>query len=496
MVIRPLSVPQDIAEDLALWDTATPVANGATSTPDVVPFDQPFTLPRFPTRALPVELADYVEAIADELYAAPETVAMSVLAVVSTAMCGRLEVQVKPGWKEPANLFAIAIAESGEKKSQVLGRVNRPLRNAQSALREQTAEKRAAEKVAKEVADARAKNALSSATKNPELLQEAERAQAEADGMVVSAPPLLIADDVTPEALRDLIIEQRGRLGVLAAEGNLVEVIAGRYSDRPSMEYLLKAHSAEPIVVTRVGSGHRECPRAAVTVGLLVQPDVMKAMLAIDGAVERGLVGRFLVVRAPARGKAPWNTPTVPTATEEAYTRTIAALVARFWRAEVPITVEMAPGAQAVLAEFFDEVEERRYDNGDLAVVAPWALKLVGHTARIAAITAAYESRGPATVEERHAAGAVEIARVLAEHFLNAYSLRRDPGQRDLEADARVLQAWYKRKHLKTFTKREACRDIGWPAPRVQAALDELAERGYVDLRAVGHGSVQATVSA
>ena len=67
-------------------------------------------------------------------------------------------------------------------------------------------------------------------------------------------PPQLIADDVTSEALGRLLYDHRERMAVFSAEGDLFEIMAGRYSDGSgNFAVYLKGHAGDMLKVNRVG---------------------------------------------------------------------------------------------------------------------------------------------------------------------------------------------------------------------------------------------------
>ena len=94
--------------------------------------------------------------------------------------------------------------------------------------------------------------------------------------------PRLVADDITPEAAASLLAEQGGRLAIITAEGGIFDIIAGRYSPKaiPNMDLWLKGHSGDPLRVDRKGRPPEHIPRPALTLGLMIQPQVLAAIAA------------------------------------------------------------------------------------------------------------------------------------------------------------------------------------------------------------------------
>jgi Protein of unknown function (DUF3987) len=93
-----------------------------------------------------------------------------------------------------------------------------------------------------------------------------------------------------------LLHEHGGRLAILSPEGGIFDLIAGRYSSTgaPNLDHVLKGHAGDPILVDRVGRPGEIIPRPALTIGLAVQPEVLRGLIARPGFHGRGLLARFL----------------------------------------------------------------------------------------------------------------------------------------------------------------------------------------------------------
>ena len=88
-------------------------------------WDQPIPLtrmarpPAFPVQALPEWLAEFVQAEATATQTPPDLAGMLVLTALAAAAGGLAEVQVRPGWREPLNLFTVTALPPGNRKSDV-----------------------------------------------------------------------------------------------------------------------------------------------------------------------------------------------------------------------------------------------------------------------------------------------------------------------------------------------------------------------------------------
>ena len=134
----------------------------------------------------------------------------------------------------------------------------------------------------------------------------------------VPVVPRLLADDATPEATASLLADHGGRIAVVSSEGGVFDTIAGRYSRAVNIDVYLKGHSGDTIRVDREGRPPQYIPRAALTVGLMIQPRVLESIAANRDFTGRGLLARFLyaqpVSRSAGAGPEPRPSPKPPKA--------------------------------------------------------------------------------------------------------------------------------------------------------------------------------------
>jgi hypothetical protein len=234
--------------------------------------------------------------------------------------------------------------------------------------------------------------------KPDEEAQKREQVEAlapELAAMTVPTLPRLRADDVTPEKLPELLQQNDGRLALMSAEGDLFDIMAGRYGQKgkPNFGAFLKAHAAETIRVDRVMRGSNHVARAALTLGLAVQPAVICGLAGAPGFRDRGLLARFLYsLPASSVGKRKVDPAPVPPAISAAYERNIQAL------ASLPFQPVLASGGPdpyylCLCVEAFQRhldfaawLELQLAPSGELGAIGDWAGKLNGAVLRIAGI--------------------------------------------------------------------------------------------------------------
>ena len=139
--------------------------------------------------------------------------------------------------------------------------------------------------------------------------------------------PRLVADDVTPEAAASLLAEQGGRLAVLSAEGGIFTTMSGRYSGGvPSLEVFLKGHAGDLLRVDRKGRPAEHVPAPALTLGLALQPEVLRDIARLPGFRGRGLLARILYsLPENTVGRRRIGAAAVPAAVSHAYHRELRA---------------------------------------------------------------------------------------------------------------------------------------------------------------------------
>ncbi|MGH7476568.1 MAG: DUF3987 domain-containing protein, partial [Longimicrobiales bacterium] len=271
-------------------------------------------------------------------------------------------------------------------------------------------------------------------------------ARSELDAAEAALPPrpLLLAGDVTPEALVRLMASTGGSIALLAPEADALELADGRYSDSARVDELLRAWSGESIRVDRIGREPLQVVRPALTLGLTVQPAALDALRHADVHRGRGLWGRVLWC-APPHGLGSRLTGTAVPSHDldaaERYTRVVRTLADAGWAATEPQTLALSPDALALIHTYEAEVERQLGDGGRLAATRDHAGKVVGQAGRLAALlelAARAEDGRPlwsAPVGQWAVDGGVRLARALTTHAVHVLA----PVVDDEMADQRYL---------------------------------------------------------
>jgi replicative DNA helicase len=484
------AVLASLAGELADPTTAV-VGEGGWQPP--IPLGAAAGVPAFPVEVLPGWLGDCVAAVATATQTPPDLAGVLALAALATVAAGAVEVQPRPGWQEPLCLFVAVGMDAGARKSSVFTAMTRPLADferqqattALPAITETATLRRIAEQAAAHAEAAASKAPLERAE---EAQAEAVARAAEAANLVVPPLPRWLADDATPEALAGLLATY-GRIALLSPEGDVFDQMAGRYnqSTGPNLGVYLKGHAGDLLKVDRRGRPPEYVERPCLTIGLAVQPEILRGLADRPGFRGRGVLARFLYsLPASLVGRRQAGAPPVPPAVADRYAVELQALAASLTipPGQDPTVLTLDPAAGELLLAFERELEPRlAAGSGDLANLAGWAAKLAGATCRLAGLLhlASHLRHGWAQpIAAETFAGAVRLAGYLVEHARAAFDLMGADPRLD---DARRLLDWSSRTKQVQFSRRDAhqaARGRFRKATDLEPALRLLEEHGWL----------------
>jgi hypothetical protein len=475
--------------------TAGDSAGIAWDTP--IPFDEVPVSP-FPVEVFPSWLQDFVTREAIATQTPVDLASMLSLAALSTACAGRFAVRLRSGHEEPLNLFVVVVQPSGTRKSAVFRDVTSPLEafEAEEAIR--LREPNASARQQRRILEARLKQIEDRAAREPsnkraDILAQAQSIRRELDSISVPAFPRLIADDCSPEKLASLLYEQSGRIALLSPEGDVFDLIAGRYSKNgvPNFGVYLKGHAGDALRVDRVGRPPEYVSRPALTLALTVQPDVLRDLMARPGFRERGLLARILFSTPRSLlGFRDVDAPPVPEAVKATYESGVRTLLGLPLETDAdgrptPRTLRLDDEARAVLRDFALWLEPKLSPFGELANITDWAGKLVGAVGRIAGLLhladhAEHQAPWSTPIGRNCAARAVKFGEYLLQHAQAAFAQMGGDGEVE---DAKRLLGWIQRSGQPRFTKRQIYQGTKGHFRTVAAmepALRVLADARYI----------------
>lgn len=461
------------------------------------------TLPPFPVEVLPDWIAAQVRNVSEAICMTSDLAAVFALSVISVGAGHRVSVSPRPGHIEPVNLYTLGVLDSGEGKSPVVDRMVEPVYRVEEELARGTRAEIAGALVRKELAEQRAAEAKKKAIRADGIdavaaTQEAERLALAAENISVPATPVLLADDITPEALASLTAAQGGRMAFLSDEGGMFENL-GRYVSKAESgaipDIYLKGHNGGQVRVHRVASGRNTQPqRAYLTIGLATQPRSLEQLGANAAAVGRGFMARFLTyVPTSMVGHRNWlSAPAVDEEIAAEYVRRMSSLL-RTFLVEDPVShdverfrLSLTPEGTRRWLEFRQDLEPLLDEDGALRGMKDWANKLAGHVLRLAGLlhiahTEGRDLVGPISLKTLQEAMA--IGRWLIPHAVVAYEQLAPSNRKQLAA--RILRTVKKYFQPDTvWTKKQLFDRIRSSAVEEASQLDDplqlLLEYGWV----------------
>lgn len=453
------------------------------------PLSRAQALPASPIDALPAWVSDQVAAVAEFTQTPPDLPGCIALACLSAAAGGHAVVEVRGSWREPVNIYTAVAMPPGSRKSAVFATMTGPLLEAEQRLvestRPQIIEAKLARKVAQRQSERAAANA-GSAGASDEALAEASDAAMQAEAIQV--PPLarLVADDITTEAAASLLAEQGGRLAVLSAEGGIFQTLAGRYSNgMPSLGVFLKGHAGDLLRVDRKGREAEHIPNPALTLGLAVQPHVLREIASMPGFRDSGLLARILyALPENTVGHRKIAPDPIPDEVADAYRTNLHSLALSLHDWTDPAVLPITPDADREVQAMEADIEPRLAPGAEWAAMADWGSKLAGATVRLAGLLhlATHLRNGWGRPIEAHT---IQAARRLGEyyaaHALAAFDAMGADARLD---DARTVLDWITHQAQERFSKRELFRAM--PAGRfkkvadLDPALEVLEQHGHI----------------
>lgn len=481
---------------------------GAEPWTEPIPLTTAGACPEFPLEeAFPATLtrhAEYARGLAHEIQLAPDAVALIMLAAVSAAIARRFEVEAWPGWREPAPLWVLVLLPSGERKSSFFRRLTDPIAAWEREMAEVLRPKIREAKQKLQILERRlkrAQDAASEAVADAEAETRVIHIAQELDGLKVERPPVLIATDITSEALVTLLVENGERGLIASPEGDALDVLMGRYDEasQPNMGVWLKAYSGDRVRVRRRGREEEFLERPALAVAMTVQPEAVRDMFGNRGARGRGLLARFLVATPPSWiGGREIRPRAVASELEFEYQQTLVRLLCLQPHPDGPQVVRLSASAEALVMDLAAKVEHDLADDGLLGSRKDWGAKLCGAVLRIALVLHCLqcasrdlkfsEPEALEISEETVRAAIAWVPYLIAQERRTVMSVGADLATRTAE---RILR-WLKDRAAAEFTHRDcftACRSAEIQAVAdIDDAINLLVSFGYIRPRQDAHG--------
>lgn len=445
-------------------------------------------LPEFPLQSLPPVMRTFAEGVVAQLQVPADAVALSMLSTVS-GVAGHKFVTYLPSrdWIEPPVLYTMSVMSPGERKSPTFKMVTAPLRKLDKKVAREWAER-----CEMQIHQLRATGDTLSGDKVTRNMAEDNIKRIEDSKK--HPPRHLLPTDSTAEALAMALVRNGGRGTILDAEGEIASTIfSGRYTTAPNIGLILSAYDGEMHHSERISRDPIVIDRPLLSLGLAVQPVVLRNLLNSETAVHRGLFDRF-IFSVPRRKVGIRNIRSSAVCGDQAK-RDWAKVIDTLGEygapnpdvdeEDIPKLV-LTPDALELHTVFMEEMERRMADGGDLSYMAGWISKHAGRALRIAALlhlAAGYDNHTEiGDVAMQCAINICRWAIIHAQHVFGATPVDEDNETADDTQCVYVINA-LDRKGVTQFTRRELSKLVQtrWATSRVLTdVVDQMCERGWL----------------
>ncbi|MDJ0821573.1 MAG: YfjI family protein [Paracoccaceae bacterium] len=368
--------------------------------PDPIPLIRPKEQSEpFPAHALgPLELA--ATAIVHRTDAPFALAAQSALAAASLATQAHADVETLQSPK-PVSVFALSVAESGERKSACDMLALQGVREFERKRQLQYAERFQSYQNEADLYDSQRRAILSKK-------QDADAARAGLDNLgpepkAPIAPELLLTDPTMEGLLKHYEVSQPC-LGIFSDEGGQFLGGFGMTSDNrlKTAAAMSKFWDGGSVNRTRSSTGpSRTFYDKRLTTHLMIQPRIAEALLADETLRDQGLLSRMLIAWPVSRIGQRKISMTVDPAADaraeqhlSAFHRRIDALL----DSGLPETssprhrraLALSPEARDVLIQYYNTIEERQADGGAFHLIRGFASKAVEQAVRLSGVLQLY----------------------------------------------------------------------------------------------------------
>lgn len=402
----------------------------------------------YPVHALG-PLQGVVQAVKGMTLAPVAIPAASALAVASLVVQAHGDVETLGGVR-PLSLYALTIAQSGERKSSC----DAPLMAALRAFeKEQAAIQRKDIQVwqnAHALWKGERDRILAEAKKGKGEKRTASQADLNAMGKEPAAPPSpdRTVTEPTYEGLTRKFAEGMPTLGIFSDEGG--QFLGGYAMSSDNRQKTLAALNdiwqGNPIRRTRQGEGSFTLYGRRLAVHLMVQPGVARAFMADPMAADTGFLPRFLICEPPSTiGNRLQSAVHHDRDTLDAFGARLREILETPLPAD-PVTMELqprilplSPDARVMLSGFADHAEAAQARGGAYAHITGYASKAAEQACRIAGVLTLWGDLHALEVTGEAMANGIE----LAQFYLGEASRLSDAANLSAEIErAEALRKW------------------------------------------------------
>lgn len=392
------------------------------------------------------------------------------LSACGVALQKKFVVEPRRGWIEPVNIYLLCAMDPANRKSAVVSAIAKPLKEYEKRQAELQAPMMRSARSAFEIRAKRRLELINSAAKAPlgndrdAILHEVQLVDEEIAANPVPSDPRLLVDDITPENLGTLMCQNQGRMGVLTAEGDLFDIMCGRYSakGKANLGIFLKSHCGDDLLVDRGSRPPERVESPALSLGFCVQPDVQRELIQQKILRGRGLLARMLFMNPKSLiGRREIEPDEIDQHVQDNYLACMSQMLELPAEKNelgnfVPERWSLSPDAYYDFSGFRSETEDALGEFGALAAITDWGGKLPGAVARLAGLLHAAEHierpKVPAIISGETMNNAILLGRYFISHATASFRIM---GRDESLVLAEHIKKAIEKHSLARFTQRD-----------------------------------------
>lgn len=307
--------------------------------------------------------------------------------------------------------------------------------------------------------------------------------------------PVLLEDDITPEALCSTL-EDNGKVGFMAAEGGLFDILGGRYSNgKANLDLMVKTYDGEYHRQKRSSPGRPPYVlyNCLTAMSMSPQPHILEGIMRRPEFRSQGFLARFiyLLPESMAGFRNDDESKDIPEYLSQQYERVIREIIEmeddttltgtpRPWR------IKLSTEAYEIFREYRARVERELRPDGKFADVRDWSNRAPTTAIKLAGLfhIAEHVNRNarPAVtpIPDETMANVIELMGYLEQHMLVAFL---KAGNDEAKEAARRILTWIQDDKPESFRPRQAFERVKGRVKTMEAVHDGLRvlhDHGYV----------------
>ena len=368
----------------------------------------------FPVSELPPAIGNYIKEVAANANVSIDMVALPALSVLAICLQGKAvtDSAMRNGHAEPLMLYTLTIAAPAMRKSSVLRKLRFPIDEYTEQMNENKRVK---------IEEYKAEKARLEQERNRN--KDPNKSKTIARDIAALKPEheiTMLISDATPESIADQMQRNGCKIGILDAEAGIFKTLGGQYASNGgtgNIDIIVKAYDGEPHTITRKTSDTVYLPRTALSMGLMIQPNVYDRFIQKTDFSENGFTQRFLV-SFPEKLDRKFYTPAISDKAKRDYNTVIRRLLAMPVPAEKPIILANQKAAGLFQDYFWHLGKLENELSGSIS--EQWIDKQYGRCIRIAGLLHMVEHEATEPLNEKTAYSAIQIAKWTETQYLHS----------------------------------------------------------------------------